>query len=255
MSTSERPEVGLREAALHSVTVECERADFWPRLRFACHAPEGADCRTVCPNPECEEGCYHYGEPGHERERVDYCNNVEWLENADEVAGDIFGKPVTSITSSILISWENGEGGPLWRFAEHPAAEDAPTAGERACAACDGSCGVCPYARPSTPDASGGLSEAEQEELLAVGRDEDAIEVVERIVAARVADAEARARREHGEKIAQAIEALPGPNLAGIARWRSIDSREGYLLAIEEATHIARSLSPDAAEGEGRGEG
>ena len=142
--------------------------------------------------------------------------------------------------------------------------EDAPTAGERACAAC----GVCPYARPATPDASGGLSVDERVELTDLvwpvnyaDPDLDAIcELVERIVAARVAAAETRARREHGEKIAQAIEAEQG-------RWDArfptpegwdleyILRRAGTYSGLGKAAHIARSLSPDAAEGDGRGEG
>lgn len=102
--------------ALHSVTIECEPTGYWPTLKFTCHAPPDSDCRTICPNSECEEGCYYAGRPGHEREPIDYCNNVEWFENSDEVAGDIFGGP-TSISAPIHVSWERGEDGPLWRFA------------------------------------------------------------------------------------------------------------------------------------------
>ena len=139
-------------------------------------------------------------------------------------------------------------------LAEHSAAEAAPAAGERRGRWNHRGEFVPEF--PATPDASGGLSEVEVERYVYNDPDEDGITLFAQMAVERIkADAQARARREHGEKIAQAIEALPGPNLAGIARWRSIDSREGYLLAIEEATHIARSLSPDAAEGEGRGEG
>lgn len=106
------------EKAQHAVTIVCEPTDYWPRLKFTCQAPPDATCRTICPNTECEEGCYHVGEPGHEREAVDYCNTVVWFEESDEPAGDIFGGP-TSITAPILVSWERGEDGPLWRFAEH----------------------------------------------------------------------------------------------------------------------------------------
>lgn len=107
--------VAEREA-LHSVTIECQSGDYWPSLRFSCQAPAGSECRTICRNSECEEGCYRVGQPGHDREPVDYCNNVEWFENGDEVAGDIFGGP-TSVTVPILVDWSRGEEGPDWRFA------------------------------------------------------------------------------------------------------------------------------------------
>lgn len=61
---------------------------------------------------------------------------------------------------------------------------------------------------------------------------EHVAEQVERILAARLA--------EQAERIAQAIEALPGPDDVGIKRWPSAD-QEAYLLAIEEAASIARN--------------
>lgn len=42
------------------------------------------------------------------------------------------------------------------------------------------------------------------------------------------------------ERIAQAIEALPGPGEAGIKGWPPAD-QEAYLLGIEEAAQIARA--------------
>jgi hypothetical protein len=112
-----RDEPGERMSeTLHSVTITFEQGDYWPTLRFTCQAPAGADCRTVCSNSECEEGCYSPGEPKRERVPVDYCNTVEWFENGDDVAGDIFGGP-TSITAPVLVDWSRGEDGPEWRLA------------------------------------------------------------------------------------------------------------------------------------------
>lgn len=123
---------------------------------------------------------------------------------------------------------------------------------------------ACPYAGHtlSEEDASAPLTGAEQEAIArAIYPPEDAVSidpeeyadvtadvyaVVERIVTARVADAAAKARADERERIAQAVEALPGPNLAGVALWLSTDAREGYLLAIEEAATAARIARRDA---------
>lgn len=116
--------VSADKVALHSVEIEFVRSGMWPILRFVCSAPEGSECRTVCQNPECEEGCYSPGEQDHARVNVDYCNDVEWFENSDDVAGDIFGGP-TSIIAPVLVDWSSGEGGPEWRFAPSSATEAA----------------------------------------------------------------------------------------------------------------------------------
>ena len=123
--------------------------------------------------------------------------------------------------------------------------------------ACDW-CGQEFGTSPATPDASGGLSEEERRDMHMALSDsyDDLDEFVHSLVAARVADAEARARREHGEKIAQAIEALPtytvheSPAHGGY-------SRQGVSpeFVRRDAASVARSLSPEAAEGEGWGEG
>jgi hypothetical protein len=116
----------------HAVTITFEQGDYWPTLRFTCQADEGSICHTVCSNSECEEGCYFVGQPGHERAPVDYCNTIEWFENADEVAGDIFGGP-TSITAPILVDWSRGEDGPEWRLA----ISSSPGPDDLRCGNCD----------------------------------------------------------------------------------------------------------------------
>lgn len=50
----------------------------------------------------------------------------------------------------------------------------------------------------------------------------------------------ARLLSEERERVATAIEDLPGPNGEGLARW-NIGTQNGYLLGIEEAAAIARA--------------
>lgn len=98
----------------HSVTIEFDTVGISPSLRFICHADEGADCRTACPRSECEEGCVRPSE--HEREPLDYCNNVAWFENGDDVATWIAGGS-TSVTLPVEISWAcKTHDGPEWAF-------------------------------------------------------------------------------------------------------------------------------------------
>lgn len=53
---------------------------------------------------------------------------------------------------------------------------------------------------------------------------------------------DAEVRRAVGEEIAQAIEALPGPDSAGIRDWEPAH-QDAYLLAIEEASEVARNVT------------
>ena len=112
------PAVAAWTAALscdHRVTIEFDRDVWSPRLQFECHAGPDAACRTVCPESECEEGCYHPEE--HSRVPVDYCNNVEWFHNGDEVETCISGGR-TSITLPVEVTWQDTRyDGPEWRFA------------------------------------------------------------------------------------------------------------------------------------------
>lgn len=95
----------------HTVTVEFD--DGSPSLSFKCNAPEGAGCRTVCPESECEEGCVRPAE--HKREPIAYCNFVVWMENVEDAENCIAGG-ATSVTAPIEIEWGQSWDGPDWRF-------------------------------------------------------------------------------------------------------------------------------------------
>ena len=278
MSTSERPEVGLREflmldssRRLMAQAYLIDRDDYHGQdLTRHAQAMAAAVRAVLAEHPAAEAA------PTAD-ERCDIARHARphatWGDDPSGSCGcaGCDGCPCATPDAEAAPVCDDDACPGVGRACPYPAAgcgandpEDAPTAGERACAAC----GVCPYARPATPDASGGLSVDERVELTDLvwpvnyaDPDLDAIcELVERIVAARVAAAETRARREHGEKIAQAIEAEQG-------RWDArfptpegwdleyILRRAGTYSGLGKAAHIARSLSPDAAEGDGRGEG
>ena len=104
----------MSDRAQHTVTIEFDRHG-GPTLTFKCHATEDADCRTMCPESECEEGCYYPDR--HQRVPIGYCNVVEWMDNTDEVETCI-ASPTTSITAPVEIVWGGTWDGPDWRFVE-----------------------------------------------------------------------------------------------------------------------------------------
>lgn len=99
--------------AEHSVTIEFDSIGYTPTLRFQCHASEDADCRTMCPRSECEEGCFK--PDSHTRVQIDYCNVVAWFENGDDVETWVAGGR-TDVTLPIEVSWLGGHDGPEWAF-------------------------------------------------------------------------------------------------------------------------------------------
>lgn len=105
----------------HTVTIEFDKVGMTPTLRFHCHAAADAECRNMCPQPECEEGCREAAEV-HPRESLNYCNNVEWFNNGDDVETWVYGG-TTSVTVPVEVSWQ-GSDDPEWRFVEQPSNDE-----------------------------------------------------------------------------------------------------------------------------------
>lgn len=98
----------------HDVLIEFSTVGMTPLVRFVCRASQDAPCRSMCQNPECQEGCVAPGD--HPRVRLASCNAVDWFENGDDVETWIAGGR-TSVTLPVEVSWLGGAEGPQWRFA------------------------------------------------------------------------------------------------------------------------------------------
>jgi hypothetical protein len=71
---------------------------------IVCESDRDAYCRTTCRASECEEGCV---DPEvHPRERVDYCNIVEFID--DEGWQDTYDGPRTLLRSGWIVTYWNG---------------------------------------------------------------------------------------------------------------------------------------------------
>lgn len=98
-------------SAMHDVTIEVR--DGFTRLKFHCRADTSTNphCHMVCPESECEEGCY---DSGHTRESQGECGVVQWLEN-DDAEHRIIEDADNRVTIPIRIEWHSE--GVDWAFA------------------------------------------------------------------------------------------------------------------------------------------
>ena len=98
----------------HRIVVEIEPG--WHHTEIVCESDRDALCRTVCNASECEEGCV---EPdAHARERVDYCNIREWID--DEGYEDTYGGGRRPFGSGWIKTWWQ-DGHFVWAYVTDPA--------------------------------------------------------------------------------------------------------------------------------------
>ena len=84
-------------------------------VEFRCHEPDTADCRNVCREDECEEGCIHYMAHRRNWKPLDYCNKVTWLDNSGTWE-EMYDGPVADVhCGPIDINWDSL--GYSWRYA------------------------------------------------------------------------------------------------------------------------------------------